>query len=407
MYPSYMGYISNFQLPRDDILAIRDLYGERDGTPVTEDTSWTEWGDWGPCTSGQNVRYRTCGGSGTGDRQIKAVRNTCPGSASNAKSCVLTTKPTNPRTTDEPPRTTMTYDEVTYTTMVGNTDAPSPEGSLCSAGFDAILQFSRETFIFQNDMLWRVEGENHYIDGAWTLKGPQPVSTYWATLPSRIDAVYRVPELPGVSWATGHLRFFSGAQYWEYDGKQLQRGFPKSFSELGLPSRLRFDAAVNRRKGKGENFRRFTFLFAGTKYYVFDEKRGKLVGRRNGRSINKLHILGAPNGERIKAAMEGSDDKKSYFFYNDLYYAQDDQTEMFFVGNIKDDMFHCCKEKNGQMESGVQIIRGQGRCVPDDADSSSYDYGYSLRNSILYPIHNSNFFIFYKFRFLKIIWIIS
>ena len=42
--------------------------------------------------------------------------------------------------------------------------------TLCSAGFDAMLQYSRETYIFQDDLLWRIEGEGHYDDGQWTLK---------------------------------------------------------------------------------------------------------------------------------------------------------------------------------------------------------------------------------------------
>ena len=65
------------------------------------------------------------------------------------------------------------------------------------------------------------------------FKGPERVQTYWADLPSRIDAVYRVPELDQ-SWATGNLRFFSGSQYWEYAGKNLVPGFPKPLSALGL-----------------------------------------------------------------------------------------------------------------------------------------------------------------------------
>jgi hypothetical protein len=56
------------------------------------------------------------------------------------------------------------------------------------------------------------------------LKGPEKISQYWAALPSRIDAAYRVPELPGISWGTGNLRFFSGSQYWEYSGSNLGNG---------------------------------------------------------------------------------------------------------------------------------------------------------------------------------------
>ena len=72
-----------------------------------------------------------------------------------------------------------------------------------------------ETFVFRDDKMWRIEGENHYSPAfvsSWKLKGPLDVRSYWADLPSRIDAVYRVPELPGITWANGNTRFFSGSQ---------------------------------------------------------------------------------------------------------------------------------------------------------------------------------------------------
>ena len=72
------------------------------------------------------------------------------------------------------------------------------------------------------------------------------MSNYWADLPSRIDAVYRIPEDRSQRWATGHVRFFSGAQYWEFKGFRIQPGYPKSIRELGLPTTLRFNAAINR-----------------------------------------------------------------------------------------------------------------------------------------------------------------
>lgn len=76
-------------------------------------------------------------------------------------------------------------------------------------------------------------------------KGPYKTSNYWADLPSRIDAVYRVPEDRSKSWASGNVRFFSGQKYWEFKGFRIVPGFPKSISELGLPTSLRFNAAIN------------------------------------------------------------------------------------------------------------------------------------------------------------------
>ena len=198
-----------------------------------------------------------------------------------------------------------------------------------------------ETFVFRDDKMWRIEGENHYSPAfvsSWKLKGPLEVRSYWADLPSRIDAVYRVPELPGISWANGNTRFFSGSQYWEFNGFKILPGYPKSITELGLPVQLRFNAAVNRRMGKRDNYRRFTHLFAGNRFYVMDEKLNRLVGQRFGYDVRQereskdgygtqkmiLHeigtdplkapIIGLPLHDRIIGAMEGSDDGHTYFF---------------------------------------------------------------------------------------------
>jgi hypothetical protein len=207
------------------------------------------------------------------------------------------------------------------------------------------------------------------------MKGPQKVSDYWRALPTRIDAVYRVPEIPGVDWASGHLRFFSGAQYWEFNGPDLLAGFPKRLTELGLPSGLYFNAAVNRRKGKGDNFRRWTHLFARRKYYVFDEKLKRLISRQ-GFPYRRLHIF-SPYGKRMQGAIGGNADGKTYFFYDEIYYAQDDESQGTFIGNIYDDFFHCCKENQGRVEFGVMTVRGNGRCQPEtnDYDGSYDDYG--------------------------------
>ena len=160
-----------------------------------------------------------------------------------------------------------------------------------------------ETFVFRDDKMWRIEGENHYSPAfvsSWKLKGPLDVRSYWADLPSRIDAVYRVPELPGVSWANGNTRFFSGSQYWEFNGFRILPGYPKSITELGLPVQLRFNAAVNRRMGKRDNYRRFTHLFAGNRFYVMDEKLNRLVGQRFGYDVRqeRVHSSTEPLSQR-------------------------------------------------------------------------------------------------------------
>ena len=279
--------------------------------------------------------------------------------------------------------------------------------------------------------MWRIEGENHYSPAfvsSWKLKGPLDVRSYWADLPSRIDAVYRVPELPGVSWANGNTRFFSGSQYWEFNGFRILPGYPKSITELGLPVQLRFNAAVNRRMGKRDNYRRFTHLFAGNRFYVMDEKLNRLVGQRFGYDVRqervhssteplsqrnfarwvyavnftvmeyfdpiKAPIIGLPLHDRIIGAMEGSDDGHTYFFtsrcaffatinllnmpFFSYYYRVDDKEDRVnYVGVTTDDFLHCCKvERN----PNIQTIRGSGVCP---RSINFHDYRCDLSSNIL------------------------
>jgi len=252
---------------------------------------------------------------------------------------------------------------------------------LCSQPYDAIFQYSRETFVFRDDKMWRIEGENHYSPAfvsSWKLKGPLDVRSYWADLPSRIDAVYRVPELPGVSWANGNTRFFSGSQYWEFNGFRILPGYPKSITELGLPVQLRFNAAVNRRMGKRDNYRRFTHLFAGNRFYVMDEKLNRLVGQRFGYDVRQAPIIGLPLHDRIIGATEGSDDGHTYFFTSSYYYRVDDKEDRVnYVGVTTDDFLHCCKV---EQNPNIQTIRGSGVCP---RSINFHDYRCDLSSNIL------------------------
>merc|ERR1712227_940383 len=117
---------------------------------------------------------------------------------------------------------------------------------------------------------------------------------------------------------------------------------------------MRFNAAVNRRRGRGANFRRWTLLFTG----------------------------------------------RRYFFYDELYYAQDDKTQNSYVGSTKDDFLHCCKENEGRIILGVNTIEGSGRCQLEHndyySDSSSYStYGASARMAMSShfkcPVKNEEF----------------
>ena len=57
--------------------------------------------------------------------------------------------------------------------------------------------------------------------------------------------------------------FFKGNQYWRYNGRKIDYGYPKSIKVWkGVPANI--DAAVKWRNGK-------TYFFTGSRYYKFDD----------------------------------------------------------------------------------------------------------------------------------------
>jgi len=106
---------------------------------------------------------------------------------------------------------------------------------------------------------------------------------------------------------------------------------------------FRLTAAINRRTGKNDDYRRYTYLIAGRIITIYDEKE-KRIKRRI--STRRLGIPGLSRTSRIKAAFEGSDDGYSFFFVNDFYYAKlDGRRSRTIVGNVEE-FVHCCGATN-------------------------------------------------------------
>jgi len=202
MYPSYH-FTKKFEMPYDDIRGIQALYGPPTGTarPTTMTTS--------------RVTYPT----------RPTTMSTRPTTMTTKRTTTTEKWTTKSRTTYNPIKTTIPYHE---------------DDSLCDSDFDSILQWGTETFIFKGRELWRITGEHHFYDQPWRMRGPLQVESYWAGLPSHIEAVYMVPDGLNLPWSTGNVRFFSGAQYWEYNGNKILPGFPKKITELGLLKNMRY-----------------------------------------------------------------------------------------------------------------------------------------------------------------------
>jgi len=80
-----------------------------------------------------------------------------------------------------------------------------------------------------------------------------------------VDAVYERP-------IDNHaIVFFSGAQYWLFDGNAKMPGYPRPLTDLGLPPDLKkIDAAMV----WGYNGK--TYFFSGKQYWRYDEQEGRV-----------------------------------------------------------------------------------------------------------------------------------
>lgn len=126
---------------------------------------------------------------------------------------------------------------------------------------DALMFIYPEAFVFKGTHVWRWNSLTNEEQGPFTI------SMLWNGGPSTVDAVYA--HSPSQS-----VYLFKGSSFWKFNGFTLEPNYPKALSFLGLPEEtLRIDAAVNwNRYGN-----KWTTLFAGHKFYSYNEIRRKLV----------------------------------------------------------------------------------------------------------------------------------
>ncbi|XP_075219994.1 matrix metalloproteinase-2-like isoform X2 [Lycorma delicatula] len=230
MYPWYQGLQENFELPEDDRYGIQQLYGAR--TKL-----WSEIPKYYPTDKGRQDPNK-------GGRD--PYRGQYPGRPT----------PVNPPRYYPTPRTTTT---TTTTTTPAPRVTPHPRGDkpdTCDSSYDAISVIRSETFIFKDRYMWRIGDEGLY-------KGyPVLIHRLWNKLPANlthVDAVYERLDKKIV--------FFIGRQYYVFNTNNLEPGYPRPLTALGLPSTLdQIDAVMV----WGHNSK--TYFFAGTVYWRYDEE---------------------------------------------------------------------------------------------------------------------------------------
>ncbi|XP_038548361.1 collagenase 3-like [Micropterus salmoides] len=137
---------------------------------------------------------------------------------------------------------------------------PNPREEQCSRDlvFDAATSIRGDLYFFKNGYYWR---KSTTFQGIRLTK----VNTKWSQI-NHVDAAFEVPSKDVVY-------LFEGRQYWGIRAyaKTIISGYPKSLTNLGLPSSVtKVDAAVY------ESTSRKTLIFVNNQYWSYDEGRSQM-----------------------------------------------------------------------------------------------------------------------------------
>uniref|UniRef100_UPI00358DF5CE matrix metalloproteinase-19-like n=1 Tax=Myxine glutinosa TaxID=7769 RepID=UPI00358DF5CE len=122
-----------------------------------------------------------------------------------------------------PPTNTPTKPTTTVKPLPG--DVPNP----CSGHVDAMTRGPDERlYAFSGNYFWPVEARRHT-----SPPKPRAIASLWQGLPGNLNAA---------AFASKLSYFFKGDKYWVFKGFQLEPGYPKSLTAIGLPANP--DAAI-------------------------------------------------------------------------------------------------------------------------------------------------------------------
>ncbi|XP_043684641.1 matrix metalloproteinase-2-like isoform X3 [Vespula pensylvanica] len=275
MYPWYQGLSPNYELPEDDRHGIQQMYGapeeklwgnipggafppERPTPPTTTTTTTT--------TTTLATTYRPWRTRPTRPNHYPDYGRPRRPDRYPSKPDYRTERPDyRPQRPHKPHRHhTTTLPAITTTTVRPTISqrprfrwTQSPRNDVpdkCDTTYDAISIIRREVFIFKGRYLWRIGDKGLY-------EGYPAEITRLFNLPEDIDHVDAVYERPDKK-----IVFFIGKKYYVFSANNLESGYPKPLTNLGLPASLeKIDGAMV----WGHNSR--TYFFSGSMYWRFDE----------------------------------------------------------------------------------------------------------------------------------------
>ncbi|XP_011864181.1 PREDICTED: matrix metalloproteinase-14-like isoform X2 [Vollenhovia emeryi] len=265
MYPWYQGLSANYELPEDDRHGIQQMYGAPEGKL---------WGNipGGPLPPEQPPPPPPTTTTTTTTTTYRPWRTRPPTRPNHYPDDGRPRQPGRyPQKPDyrphKPHRHHTTWSTTTTTTTTTTTMRSTPRfrhrwtppqrddvPDKCDTSYDAISIIRREVFVFKGRYLWRIGDQGIY-------EGYPAEITRLFNLPSDIDHVDAVYERPDKK-----IVFFIGREYYVFDANNLEPGYPKPLTYLGLPASLeKIDGAMV----WGHNGR--TYFFSGPMYWRFDE----------------------------------------------------------------------------------------------------------------------------------------
>ncbi|XP_058601222.1 matrix metalloproteinase-28 isoform X2 [Onychostoma macrolepis] len=171
----------------------------------------------------------------------------------------------------------------------------SPTPQYCQGFFDAVTMDDNGTvLVFQGHRFWTVSNGS--------VSAPLPLQTHWPKLSLAIEAAAFSP-------LDSKLYFFKGRQIWRFSGSDLDPGFPKKSSNLGLPNHpdcAFFYQPLGR-----------MVLFRGSRYYILNPES---------LSVEPYYPRALRDWKGLPRGLNGAltrPDGKLYFFKEQQYWSFD------------------------------------------------------------------------------------
>ncbi|XP_028839039.1 collagenase 3-like [Denticeps clupeoides] len=134
------------------------------------------------------------------------------------------------------------------------TQTPTPSACDRKLVLDAVTTLRGEMFFFKGRFFWRNYPQSNKAE-------QNLVKNYWPELPDNIDAAYENEEKDRVF-------IFKGDKVWALNGYDIETGYPKSLSSMGLPQNVNKISAALYDQNSGKSL-----FFVDKYFYSYDEAR--------------------------------------------------------------------------------------------------------------------------------------